>query len=150
MADLESRDPAEQKIKSNMLEAMVEASLQGHNLGQWEMSGDDTYMALCDKCAKAVYINSVSIRSLMAAKCPEQAVVPKIISNMRSAAHTADADRFEQAYQTLLAHFSDLTYRQIASSPKNVDKAWEQLPAEYQKQVNLLRNVLNKKLDDKS
>ena len=148
MAEFESRDPAEQKIRANMLEAMVEASLQGHNLGQWEPSGEDTYMAHCDKCGKAVYVNSVSIRSLMAAKCPEQSTVPRIISNMRSAAHTGDPKRFDQAFHTLLAHYSDFTYRQIAANTKNVDKAWEQLPAEYQKQVNLLRNVLNSKLGD--
>ncbi|MCA9983340.1 MAG: hypothetical protein KDE09_22635 [Anaerolineales bacterium] len=148
MAEYESRDPADKSIKANMLEAMVEASLQGHNLGTWEMSGEDTYVAHCEKCSKAVYVNAVSIRSLMAAKCPEQATVPKIISDLRAAAHTADSQRFEEALHTLLAHFSDFTSRQLAANPRNVDKAWEQLPAEYQRQVTILRNVLEKNIDD--
>ena len=148
MADRESQDPADKSIKANMLEAMVEASLQGHNLGTWEMSGEDTYVAHCEKCSKAVYVNAVSIRSLMAAKCPEQATVPKIISDMRAAAHTADKQRFEEGLHMLLAFYSDYTSRQLATTPRNVEKAWEQLPAEYQRQVTILRNLLDKNLDD--
>lgn len=69
---MESRKQAEDRLRRNMLEAMVEASLQGHTLGKWEaLDGEDMmrYQAVCGQCGKSVYASSQALYSILADNC---------------------------------------------------------------------------------
>ena len=75
---MESRKQAEDRLKRNMLAAMVEAALQGHTLGEWEaVDGEDKmrYQALCSRCGKSVYASSQALYSILADSCPGQIVL---------------------------------------------------------------------------
>ncbi len=75
--EMESRKQAEDRLKRNMLAAMVEAALQGHTLGEWEtVDGEDMlrYQAVCDQCSKSVYASSQALYSILADNCPDQIV----------------------------------------------------------------------------
>ncbi len=71
--EMESRKQAEDRLRHNMLEAMVEAALQGHALGEWEdVDGEDMmmrYQAVCDQCGKSVYASSQALYSILADDC---------------------------------------------------------------------------------
>ena len=138
-------DPTEQQIKANMLQAMVESALQGHELSAWEEGeSPDSYFATCATCARSIYVSATSIRSLMAPRCPVQGTVPRIVANLRAAAHLGDRGRFEEAFYTLLAHFSEYTYRDLTDRPdEHVSKAWESLPEEQRRHVSALRRLLD-------
>ena len=138
-------DPTEEQIKANMLEAMVESALQGHELSAWEAGENpDSYYATCANCGRSIYVSPTSIRSLMAPRCPVQGTVPRIISNLRAAAHLGDRERFEEAFYTLLAHFSEYTFRDIADRPDDLaSRAWESLPEEQRRSVTALRRLLD-------
>ena len=90
-------DPTEERIKANMLQAMVESALQGHDIAAWEAGETpDNYFATCENCGRSIYVSPVTIRSLMAPRCPVRGTVPRIISNLRAAAHLGDRERFER------------------------------------------------------
>lgn len=65
-------DPdADARLKANMLEFQVEASLAGHDLSGWEQTEDGTgYQAICRTCASSVYISDVTVYSLLNGTCP--------------------------------------------------------------------------------
>ncbi len=92
-------DPADKRLNDNLLEAMVEASMQGHELGSWTQVEKETYEATCQRCAKHVRVSAHRIRSTLAARCPTRGTLPRIIHSLRAAAHVGDVERFEQAYQ---------------------------------------------------
>lgn len=61
----------ESQLKANMLEAQVEAALQGHELGHWEpvdeeMSG---WEARCGKCGGTVYVSGKTLYSVLGERC---------------------------------------------------------------------------------
>lgn len=61
-----------QDVKDAMLEAVVEAALGGHELGQWEetLSGDG-WQADCQHCAGNVWVGRSGVRySLLKDTCP--------------------------------------------------------------------------------
>lgn len=62
----------ESQLKANMLQAQVEAALQGHDLGSWEPADDEGlgWQARCSPCGKSVYVNGRRLYSLMAERCP--------------------------------------------------------------------------------
>ena len=75
---MESRKQAEARVKANMLEAMVEAALNGHDLGPFEPVDEPgmlKYQAVCHKCANSVYVSSVALYSILEDSCPGRKVV---------------------------------------------------------------------------
>ncbi len=72
---MESRKQAEDRLKRNILAAMVEAALQGHSLGEWEaVDGEDKmrYQAFCSRCGKSVYVSSQALYSILADNCSDR------------------------------------------------------------------------------
>lgn len=65
-------DPdADARLKANMLEIQVEASLAGHDLGGWEATEDGTgYQAVCRRCRLSVYVSDSTVYSLLDETCP--------------------------------------------------------------------------------
>lgn len=59
-------DHTEARLKENMLEAGVEAALQGHELGHWEkVEGHAGYEARCGKCGMTVYVSGRTLYSML-------------------------------------------------------------------------------------
>jgi hypothetical protein len=75
---LESRQEAEARLNDNLLEAQVEAVLQGHDLGCLLPIDDDGlyWEAYCVYCGLPVRVNHEAIDSLLAPSCPGCYVEP--------------------------------------------------------------------------
>lgn len=59
------------QLRENVLEAQVEAALQGHALGPFEPVEDDTgYQAICGQCGRSVYVSDRTLYSLLEDRCP--------------------------------------------------------------------------------
>lgn len=75
--DVPSGDEA--RVDAVMLEVMVNATLNGHNLGPWvadenELGGVTGWQALCRQCARSVWVGSRGVLyTLLADRCPERA-----------------------------------------------------------------------------
>lgn len=63
---------AEARLKAHMLQAQVEAALQGHELGSWEPADEEglAWQARCGNCGKVVYVSGRRLHSLLAERCP--------------------------------------------------------------------------------
>lgn len=61
----------EARLRENVLEAQVDAALQGHNLGPFELvEYGRGYEAVCRKCGKSVYVSSTTLYSILEDSCP--------------------------------------------------------------------------------
>jgi hypothetical protein len=69
---MESREPAEARLKENLLEAAVEAALQGHDLASWEQVDERglEWQAVCKQCGRSVWVSSRTMYSLLEEQCP--------------------------------------------------------------------------------
>jgi hypothetical protein len=66
-------EPTVDKLRENVLAAQVEATLQGHELGDFNpVDGMPIlgYEAVCSKCAMSVWVNDRAVYSSMPEKCP--------------------------------------------------------------------------------
>ena len=65
-------DPdADDRLKANMLEIQVDASLAGHDLSGWEATEDGAgFQALCKRCESSVFVSDVTVYSLLEEFCP--------------------------------------------------------------------------------
>ena len=60
-------------LRINILSAQVEAALQGHEIGPFEPIEDPgltTYQAACRNCGRPVFVNSVTVFSILEDTCP--------------------------------------------------------------------------------
>jgi hypothetical protein len=59
------------QLKAHYLEAIVEAALQGHQLGEWRSLGDRNlqYQASCHQCGHVVYITTGLVFSELSPHC---------------------------------------------------------------------------------
>ena len=58
---MDNKRQAEIRLRENLLEAMVEATLQGHELSEWQSvdeTGNLRYQAICVRCGGSVYVSS--------------------------------------------------------------------------------------------
>lgn len=62
----------EARLKANMLQAQVEAALQGHELGSWEPADAEGigWQARCGLCGRAIYASGRRLYSRLAERCP--------------------------------------------------------------------------------
>jgi hypothetical protein len=70
---MNSREQEENRPKENVLEAMVEAALQGHELEPFEPvdePGIRKYQAVCSRCGKSVYASRKALYSILEDICP--------------------------------------------------------------------------------
>jgi hypothetical protein len=70
---MDSREGAEAILKDSILEAQVEAALQGHDLGSFKAVDTITggYEACCKRCQMTTWIGNSGLRySLLADSCP--------------------------------------------------------------------------------
>ena len=66
----ETGEPAAQRqLRANMLEAQVEALMQGHELQSWAETDDGGYEARCTHCEKSVYVSHKTLYSVLPASC---------------------------------------------------------------------------------
>ena len=86
MGDVTSGDEAsgddasgdETRVDAVMLEVMVNATLNGHNLGPWVADENDLgavtgWQALCRQCARSVWVGrSGVLYTLLADRCPKR------------------------------------------------------------------------------
>lgn len=75
------RETAVAALKANLLEAMINAALSGHDLGSWEAVEERqlAYQAVCNRCGRSVYVSWQTMYSILAEQCPghpENAVPP--------------------------------------------------------------------------
>lgn len=69
---LERYKQEQSKANEPMMEAMVNAALNGHDLGEW-IPVKTGWQANCRKCSKSVWVGSEGvIYSLLNAPCPER------------------------------------------------------------------------------
>ena len=71
----DSRRRAEARLKDYILEAQVEAALQGHDLGPFQPVDEPgllKYQAFCFACGKYVCVSSVALYSILEDSCPGQ------------------------------------------------------------------------------
>lgn len=66
---------AESQLKEKMLEAQVEAALQGHELASWHPADalGSGWQAVCTQCGAAVYASGRALHSTLAERCPGRA-----------------------------------------------------------------------------
>jgi len=70
---MESREQAEARLRENLLDAQVIASLGGHDLGPFEPvdePGMMKFQAFCLKCGKSVYVSTIALYSILEDSCP--------------------------------------------------------------------------------
>ncbi len=68
--DNKSDDESLARLKESMLEAQVEAALGGHDLAEWEQTGNG-YQAICRLCQSTTWVKMNGLRySLLANTCP--------------------------------------------------------------------------------
>ena len=61
------------QLRQNMLEAQVEALLQGHDLLPWEAADEmGGYQAVCRECGLSVYTSHKALYSILPERCPGQ------------------------------------------------------------------------------
>lgn len=68
-----NREQAETRLRENILEALVEAAMQGHVLGPFEPlpePGMPKYQAFCHSCGKSVYVSHKTLYSILEEDCP--------------------------------------------------------------------------------
>ncbi len=77
-ADAAPPDPvADDRLRANMLEFQVEASLGGHDLSSWEKTEDGSgYQAVCRQCGASVYTSGGPVYSILAETCPGKDALP--------------------------------------------------------------------------
>jgi hypothetical protein len=66
-------DPLGARLRQNMMHAMVEAHLGGHDLTDWEPAQEGEtrrFRATCRKCGKGVDVSAVAIYGVLADACP--------------------------------------------------------------------------------
>ncbi len=62
--------PEDEQVANRMTEIIFEASLQGHELGQWEDLGDGRYVVRCVHCSQTVAVSPHEVKSFLAPECP--------------------------------------------------------------------------------
>jgi hypothetical protein len=69
---MESEESAQARLKENLLEAAVEAALQGHDLASWEQVDERglEWQAVCKQCGRSVWVSSRTMYSLLEEQCP--------------------------------------------------------------------------------
>jgi hypothetical protein len=69
---MESEESAQARLKENLLEAAVEAALQGHDLAPWEQVDERglEWQAVCKQCGRSVWVSSRTLYSLLEERCP--------------------------------------------------------------------------------
>ena len=67
-----SRETAVSALKANLLEAMVNAALSGHDLAPWETVEERrlAYQAFCKQCDRSVYVSWQTMYSILAEQYP--------------------------------------------------------------------------------
>jgi hypothetical protein len=66
------KETAVATLKANLLEAMINAALSGHDLGPWEAVEDRelAHQAVCRRCGRSVYVSWQTMYSILAKQCP--------------------------------------------------------------------------------
>ena len=62
---------ADDRLKANMLEIQVDASLAGHDMSGWEATEDGAgFQAICRRCRLSVFVSDSTVYSILDETCP--------------------------------------------------------------------------------